>query len=168
MNDRERIEKLIARNDFRTAENVMRKSDLPPDVRQELSGQIEQRKKQRELESARKQRRKRFLIRLEKFNLRAWNVFLAVFLVLGSTASVYYLAADLFGETAFGGLLARLRLIMDVFGLLALADMAVWWGLIALEAVRRRDRRSMTGDAFLVWMVLFSLVLFCFLLKYVF
>lgn len=155
MNDRERIEKLIARNDFRTAENVMRKSDLPPDVRQELSGQIERRKKQRELESARKQRRKRFLIRLEKFNFQAWNVFLAVFLVLGSTASVYYLAADLFGENAFGGLLA-------------LADMAVWWGLSALEAVRRRDRRSMAGDTFLVWMVLFSLVLFGFLLKYVF
>ena len=56
---------------------------------------------------------------------------------------------------------------MDIFGLLALADMVVWWGLIAL-AVRRRDRSSMNGDAFLVWTVLFSLVLFCFLLKYVF
>ena len=36
MNDRERIEQLIARNDFQTAENVMRKANLPPEVCREL------------------------------------------------------------------------------------------------------------------------------------
>jgi len=167
MNDRERIEQLIARNDFQTAENVMRKANLPPEVCRELSEKIAGRKKQRELDSVRKRRKERLFRRLQKFNFRTWKVFLAVFLVLGGIASAYYLAADLFGENAFGGLLARLRLPMDIFGLLALADMVVWWGLIAL-AVRRRDRSSMDGDAFLVWTVLFSLVLFCFLLKYIF
>lgn len=168
MNDRERIEQLIARNDFQTAENVMRKTNLPPEVCRELSEKIAGRKKQRELESVRKRRKEQFVRRLQNFNFRTWKVFLAVFLVLGSIASACYLAADLFGETAFGGLLARLRLPMDVFGLLALADMVVWWGLIALEAAVHRKRWSLDGDAFLVWTALFSLVLFCFLLKYVF
>ena len=60
MNDRERIEQLIARNDFQTAENVMRKANLPPEACRELSEKIAGRKKQRELDSVRKRRKERF------------------------------------------------------------------------------------------------------------
>ena len=64
MNERERIAALIARNDFHTAEILMRKRGLPPEVCRELEEQIEKQKRAQKQAGLRKRRRKRFASRL--------------------------------------------------------------------------------------------------------
>lgn len=169
MDERERIEALIARNDFQTAETLMRKRGLPPEVCRELGKQIEKQKRAQKQARLRKRRRNRFASRLGNFNLRAWKGFLAVFFVLGAATAYYNRSAYLASLESWDGPPFQRNGLMDFLNFLAVLDMALFWGLILLEALLDRDSWSLERcrGVFFVWLGLTLAYLLIFL-RYVF
>lgn len=143
MNERERIAALIARNDFHTAETLMRKRGLPPEVCRELEEQIEKQKRAQKQAGLRKRRRKRFASRLGNFNLSAWKGFLAVFFVLGAVTAYYNRSAYFASLESWDGPPFQRNGLMDFLNFLAVLDMVLFWGLVLLEALLDRDRWSL-------------------------
>lgn len=82
----EKIEGLIRRGDYRTAETLMEKRPLSPPERDALSALMENRQKNQAAERDRAWRKRRLYDRLSAFSWRSWKWFLGIFLLLGAVA----------------------------------------------------------------------------------
>lgn len=134
-----KIETLILRNDFHTAETLLKKSTLPPGERQALEVLAEERQKILAADRTRKLRRRRVENWLGNFNLSAWKGFLLVYLLLGLIVAPYdnlEILRPLFGRR--GGIL------MTVLNGLDWMVLEVWLLFLALEEQfkppEKRDR----------------------------
>ena len=87
--DYEKIEGLIRRGDFPTAETLVKKRTLSSAEWEALSALMEKRRKTQAAERNRARKKRRLHDRLEKFSWRSWKWFLGIFLLLGTVTFPY-------------------------------------------------------------------------------
>lgn len=146
--DYEKIEGLIQRDDFTTAETLMKKRPLSPSERETLMALAAERQKAHAAEQDRTWRNRRLYNRLSNFSWRSWKWFLGIFLLLGTITFPYNSLPEAVPRSA----------LMEALNGLACLDAAVFLVLqVLILCTAPKNRRDEYLKRDLRWCLLAAL-----------